>query len=60
LAHEYQRLKAHLASAYPHDRVAYTKGKNEFVARVTEEARRFYGRVFHRCTRFQLFALSIL
>jgi GrpB-like predicted nucleotidyltransferase (UPF0157 family) len=43
VAHEYHRLKIHLASAYPHDRVAYTKGKTEFVVRVTEQARRFYG-----------------
>jgi GrpB-like predicted nucleotidyltransferase (UPF0157 family) len=42
VALEYQRLKLHLASAHPHDRVAYTKGKTEFVVRVTEEARRFY------------------
>jgi GrpB-like predicted nucleotidyltransferase (UPF0157 family) len=44
VAHEYQRHKAHLASAYPHDRIAYTKGKTEFVVRVTADAKRFYGR----------------
>jgi GrpB-like predicted nucleotidyltransferase (UPF0157 family) len=45
VAREYQDLKLHLASAWPHDRVAYTKGKTEFVVRVTEQARRFYGQV---------------
>ena len=44
VAQEYQRLKLHLASAYPHDRVAYTKGKTEFIVRVTEDAKRFYGK----------------
>jgi GrpB-like predicted nucleotidyltransferase (UPF0157 family) len=41
---EYQDLKVRLAAAYPNDRVAYTKGKTEFVLRVMEEAKRFYGR----------------
>jgi GrpB-like predicted nucleotidyltransferase (UPF0157 family) len=44
VAHEYQRLKVHLASAFPRDRVAYTKGKTEFIVRVTEDAKRFYGK----------------
>ena len=42
-AAEYQRLKMRLASDYPNDRVAYTRGKTEFVVRVTERARRLYG-----------------
>lgn len=45
VALEYQRLKLHLPSAHPRDRVAYTKGKTEFIVRVTEEARRFYGTI---------------
>jgi len=40
---EYQELKLRLASAFPNDRVAYTEGKTEFVVRVTEQARRFFG-----------------
>jgi GrpB-like predicted nucleotidyltransferase (UPF0157 family) len=34
LAAEYQLLKHHLASRYPHDREAYTDGKTAFVERV--------------------------
>lgn len=44
VAKEYEALKTNLATAYPNDRVAYTKGKTEFVTKVTEEARRFYGK----------------
>jgi GrpB-like predicted nucleotidyltransferase (UPF0157 family) len=40
----YEDLKLRLASAYPNDRVAYTRGKTEFVLRVTEQAKRFYGK----------------
>jgi GrpB-like predicted nucleotidyltransferase (UPF0157 family) len=43
-ARRYQELKLRLASYHPNDRVAYTKGKSEFVARVTEEASRFFGK----------------
>lgn len=43
-AREYQALKLRLASAFPNDRVAYTEGKAEFVIRVTEEARRLFGK----------------
>jgi GrpB-like predicted nucleotidyltransferase (UPF0157 family) len=39
---EYEVLKLRLASASPFDRVAYTRGKTEFIERVTEEARRLY------------------
>src|SRR6516164_8700817 len=35
VAREYQELKFRLAAAYPNDRVAYTKGKTEFVLSVT-------------------------
>ncbi len=44
VAREYERLKAQLASASPQDRVAYTRGKREFVVKVTEQAKRYYGR----------------
>ena len=44
VAREYADLKVRLASAYPNDRVAYTQGKTEFVVRVTEQAKRFYGK----------------
>lgn len=43
VAREYQDLKLRLASTYPNDRVAYTKGKSEFIIRVTNEAKRVYG-----------------
>ncbi len=43
-AREYESLKLYLASAYPNDRVAYTKGKTEFVVRMTQQAKRFYGK----------------
>jgi GrpB-like predicted nucleotidyltransferase (UPF0157 family) len=44
VAREYAALKRRLASAHPHDRVAYTEGKTEFIVRVTEEAKRCHGR----------------
>ena len=44
VAREYQDLKYRLASAYPNDRVAYTKGKTEFVVQVTADARQFCGK----------------
>ena len=43
VAEEYQNLKLRLASAYPNDRVAYTRGKTEFVLKVTAMAKQFYG-----------------
>ena len=36
VAGEYQRLKMRLAAEYPNDRVAYTKGKTDFIMRVME------------------------
>ncbi len=39
VAAEYQALKLDLQARHPHDRVAYTAGKTEFVVRVTEQAR---------------------
>jgi GrpB-like predicted nucleotidyltransferase (UPF0157 family) len=44
VAKEYEGLKVRLASASPTDRLAYTRGKTEFITRVTEEARRSRGR----------------
>ncbi len=44
VAREYEGLKVRLASASRQDRVAYTRGKTEFVVRVTEQAKRYYGR----------------
>ena len=39
VAGEYQRLKMRLAAEYPNDRVAYTKGKTDFIMRVMEMAK---------------------
>jgi GrpB-like predicted nucleotidyltransferase (UPF0157 family) len=41
-ARDYERLKLHLASAYPNDREAYTEGKGDFVQQITERAKRHY------------------
>jgi len=43
-AAEYAQLKRELAEKHPGDRIAYTKGKTEFVARVTAEALEAAGR----------------
>lgn len=37
-------MKVRLASISRQDRVAYRRGKTEFIVKVTEEAKRFYGR----------------
>jgi GrpB-like predicted nucleotidyltransferase (UPF0157 family) len=42
IAKEYEVLKLSLADKYPNDRVAYTKGKTEFILRVTEAAKECY------------------
>ncbi len=44
VAGEYAALKIRLASASPRDRVAYSRGKTEFIVGVTEQAKRYYGR----------------
>ena len=44
VAKEYEALKMRLASAGLPDRVAYTRGKTEFVVRTTEEARRYFAK----------------
>ena len=41
-AREYGALKIRLAADFPGDRVAYTRGKTEFVERVTEQAKCYY------------------
>jgi GrpB-like predicted nucleotidyltransferase (UPF0157 family) len=41
-AKEYETLKLMLAREYQNDRVAYTKGKTEFVVRVTQVAKEYY------------------
>jgi len=42
-ARQYGELKTRLATEYPHDRLAYTAGKTEFIESVTCEAQRYYG-----------------
>jgi GrpB-like predicted nucleotidyltransferase (UPF0157 family) len=42
IAEEYRMLKLKLAHVYPHDRVAYTLGKTEFILKVTQIAREHY------------------
>jgi GrpB-like predicted nucleotidyltransferase (UPF0157 family) len=41
VAEDYQRLKIRLAGMYPNDRVAYTKGKTDFILRVMAQAEQF-------------------
>lgn len=41
-AGHYAELKQSLSKKYPNDRAAYTKGKTEFIASMTEKARRYY------------------
>ena len=43
VAKAYESLKVRLASTAPKDRVAYTRGKTEFVVNVTQQAKRYYG-----------------
>lgn len=42
VAKEYEQLKLQLAALHPNDRVAYTKGKTEFITRITEAAKQRY------------------
>lgn len=39
---EYEKLKKELAKKYPNDRKSYTAGKNEFIQKVLEKARKKY------------------
>jgi GrpB-like predicted nucleotidyltransferase (UPF0157 family) len=41
-AKEYETLKLALARDHPNDRVAYTNGKAEFIAKVTQVAKEYY------------------
>jgi GrpB-like predicted nucleotidyltransferase (UPF0157 family) len=43
-AKEYEALKLRLARDYPNDRVAYTRGKTEFIERVMQAAKDYYKR----------------
>lgn len=45
VAREYESLKRRLATESARDRVAYTRGKTEFLVDVTERAKRYYGRI---------------
>jgi GrpB-like predicted nucleotidyltransferase (UPF0157 family) len=40
VASEYAALKRRLAELHPHDRIAYTQGKSEFIVQMTELAKR--------------------
>ncbi len=40
VAREYESLKRHLASAYPNDRIAYTRGKSEFINQIAKRVQR--------------------
>jgi GrpB-like predicted nucleotidyltransferase (UPF0157 family) len=42
-AKRYGQLKEALAHAYPHDRVAYTAGKSEYIIAVTAQAKQYFG-----------------
>jgi GrpB-like predicted nucleotidyltransferase (UPF0157 family) len=42
LAKEYQDLKIDLSKKHLNDRIAYTKGKTDFIVRVTQTAKRYY------------------
>jgi GrpB-like predicted nucleotidyltransferase (UPF0157 family) len=42
IAREYENLKKQLAGNFPNDRAAYTKGKTDFIVRVTELAKEHY------------------
>jgi GrpB-like predicted nucleotidyltransferase (UPF0157 family) len=45
VAREYERLKVRLSAVLRTDRVAYTKGKTEFIMKVMKQAKQYYGRV---------------
>jgi GrpB-like predicted nucleotidyltransferase (UPF0157 family) len=44
VANEYEALKRQLATAFPNDRIGYTRGKTAFVDQVTQRAKRYYAR----------------
>lgn len=43
VASEYGDLKQKLSAAHHADRIAYTRAKSDFIQRVTDEAKRYYG-----------------
>ena len=45
VAREYQDLKYRLSKAHPDDRIEYTKGKTEFIIRITAMAKKYYKQV---------------
>src|SRR2546428_6280989 len=45
VANAYEALKRHLASTYPNDRVAYTRGKTKFVTKIMQHAKRRDGEI---------------
>jgi GrpB-like predicted nucleotidyltransferase (UPF0157 family) len=49
VAAEYGQLKTRLASAHPHDRVAYTEGKTAFILSVMARAKQTPNRISHEC-----------
>ena len=44
MAEQYSNLKLELAGKHRQDRIAYTRAKNDFISRITAEAKRFYGK----------------
>jgi GrpB-like predicted nucleotidyltransferase (UPF0157 family) len=42
VAKEYEELKYRLIDEFPRDRVAYTKGKTDFILKVTGLAKKYY------------------
>ena len=44
VANDYSELKMSLSKSHDGDRVAYTEAKTDFVAAVTERAKRYYGK----------------
>ena len=44
VASEYGDLKQKLSAAHHSDRIAYTQAKSDFIQRVTDEAKRYYGK----------------
>jgi GrpB-like predicted nucleotidyltransferase (UPF0157 family) len=44
VAKEYESLKLYFSRVYQNDRVSYTKAKTDFIVRVTEIAKKYYGK----------------
>ena len=41
-AHNYEKLKIFLSSQYTNDRIAYTKGKTNYIQKITQTAKQYY------------------